>query len=654
MFFIAVSLKLYPQSCTVNAGIDTFICQGQSIGLIGSGTGLNFHWQVNNGLIDTNSLSPVVSPSITTIYVLQSDFISSTNLITNGDFSNGNSGFTSGYLFNPPPNLTEGEYWVSSGSQVQTWNPGMANCPDHTTGMGNMMIVNGATITNIPVWCQTINIQPNTNYVFTCWLQTLTLPILAQLQFSINGIPIGSIFTASMNLCTWQQFYTIWNSGINTSVNICIVNQNSIATANDFALDDILFSPICTAYDSVTVMVNANTGSNNPQSICSGQSYSINSHSYNLAGTYYDTLLSASSCDSVVITQLSVNSSTYTNNSQSVCSGQSYSLNGHNYYLDGTYYDTLSSNSGCDSIIITQLMVNTNIPTNNPQTICSGFSYSINSHNYNTGGTFYDTLSTLSGCDSIIMTTISVNNLPLINFFHPNDLCIDAPLLTLNYAFPSGGIYSGMSVINNAFNPQLAAVGTHILSYFYIDPQTNCSNTVYENITVHPLPVVEFSFTPNNSLFEGTEISFVDWTPGAISWQWNFGDSAYSQNKQDVHTYYDTGYFNVSLFVVDNFGCKNYSQDSIFISKEFAFYAPNAFTPNGDGINDYFRGLGIGISNYNMSIFNKWGKLIFEADNIESSWDGKNMPSDTYVYKIKLKDLYGTSYEYVGRVSIVR
>lgn len=70
-------------------------------------------------------------------------------------------------------------------------------------------------------------------------------------------------------------------------------------------------------------------------------------------------------------------------------------------------------------------------------------------------------------------------------------------------------------------------------------------------------------------------------------------------------------------------------------------YMPNAFTPNGDGLNDAFGGIGEGITEYNMQIFNRWGELIFESNDINNQWDGNYhnvmSPMGVYVYKIIAK-----------------
>ena len=135
---------------------------------------------------------------------------------------------------------------------------------------------------------------------------------------------------------------------------------------------------------------------------------------------------------------------------------------------------------------------------------------------------------------------------------------------------------------------------------------------------------------------------------------WDFGDNTNAEVRHGAHIYNDTGYYKVSLMVTDNHGCISSSSDMVYIGLEFVFNVPNAFTPNGDGKNESFLGVGIGIGKYEMSIFDRWGAEIFNTNDINKSWKGENVPGGTYVYKINLEDIIGTPYEYVGHVSVVR
>ncbi len=245
-----------PCPITVSAGPDKYLCSPPSpTQLQGEidGTYLNFIWTPTAGLTGANTLTPTVNTATTRTYVLTGRAVNlDNNLIVNGDFSGGNGGFTSDYTYSPGDLVPEGLYDITSNPQSS--HPGFAPCPDHTGG-GDMMVVNGAGTPNQNVWCQTIAVDPNAQYVFSCWVTTVVAASPARLQFEINGTTIGPIFNAPSTVCNWQNFYTTWNSGANTSATICILNQNTTLGGNDFALDDLVFAPICEKTDSVTVHV---------------------------------------------------------------------------------------------------------------------------------------------------------------------------------------------------------------------------------------------------------------------------------------------------------------------------------------------------------------------------------------------------------------
>jgi len=242
---------------TVDAGPDIYVCPPAGpVQLDGNifGDYLNFNWTPTTGMSGGNTLSPTVTVNQTTQYVLTgfaADF--SNNLIVNGDFENGNSDFTSAYGYNPGNLVPEGVYDVLD--NPRNAHPGFAACADHTTGTGNMMAVNGAGTPNQDVWCQTVSVMPNAQYVFSAWVTSLVAASPALLQFSINGTPLGPIFSAPGSICNWQNFFQTWNSGNNSSATICIVNQNTVLGGNDFALDDLFFNQTCSVTDTVTVNV---------------------------------------------------------------------------------------------------------------------------------------------------------------------------------------------------------------------------------------------------------------------------------------------------------------------------------------------------------------------------------------------------------------
>jgi hypothetical protein len=181
----------------------------------------------------------------------------SQNKVTNGDFSSGNSGFTSSYTYAAPSGsatlYTEGKYSVAT--NPHSVHDGYDSFVDHTantTGTRNMMVVNGDVVANKIVWSQNITVAKNTNYIFSIWCASANSGNPAQLSFTI-GTTTYPLFQLTSTTGLWQNFTipTAWNSGNNTTATISIVNQNTIANGNDFALDDIVFAPVCRKYFKV-------------------------------------------------------------------------------------------------------------------------------------------------------------------------------------------------------------------------------------------------------------------------------------------------------------------------------------------------------------------------------------------------------------------
>ena len=263
-FFLFITLIVWGVSAIsqqFSAGPDTAICIGESTTLQGTGPQqYSYVWTADPydpTLIDSTSLTPIVQPAVNTDYTLTGRSVSTMNLVVNGDFEDGNVGFTSEYIYDPTPNglyFPGGEYAITTDANYNHVNFFCNN--DHTTGFGYFMAVNGADQPNVVVWLDTINlITPNTEYEFSTWVASLVSGSPAILQFRINGVLLGEPFNASPVTCVWNKFFEKWNSGTATFAIISIVNQNTAASGNDFSLDDINFSKVTYYDDECTVTV---------------------------------------------------------------------------------------------------------------------------------------------------------------------------------------------------------------------------------------------------------------------------------------------------------------------------------------------------------------------------------------------------------------
>jgi len=198
-----------------------------------------------------------------------------------------------------------------------------------------------------------------------------------------------------------------------------------------------------------------------------------------------DSLQAVNGCDSILTTTLTVSTVLTSNQNNSICQGDSILLGGFYQTASGVYYDTLQSITSCDSVVITTLIITPTATFNQSQSICQGESVLIGGLYQNSAGVYYDSLQTINGCDSILTTMLAVNPLPTVTLanFTPDTVCISASSSTLPNGTPAGGDYTGAGVLGADFDPQLAGVGTHDIIYTYTDGNL-CVNSDTTIITV--------------------------------------------------------------------------------------------------------------------------------------------------------------------------
>ncbi|MBR4535094.1 MAG: gliding motility-associated C-terminal domain-containing protein [Bacteroidales bacterium] len=361
---------------------DTTIIAGTSAELWAAGAEV-LYWTDGNGNILASGPSLTVTPATSTRYYLAGQNYSAAvgnNLVVNGDFEQGNVSFGSAYNYIASTTyMLEGYYSV--GPNARNFHTGFYNWPDHTTGTGNYMIINGAETPNTNVWTQTVAVTPNTDYSFSTWVCSVgggyqQPEELAQLQFSVNGSQLGDIFTAPDAYGVWNHYYEVWNSGDNTSAVITILNQNTAAGGNDFGIDDIVFAPLvdCSVTDSILVTVSYNAA--DERTICDSElPYEWNGVIFEHADTVEVVLEASSGADSVVTLHLTVNYvSDSTINVSVMEDALPYILNGESYDTSGTYYQTLTNASGCDSLLTIVLsVITTFLPDNVDSANCVFF-----------------------------------------------------------------------------------------------------------------------------------------------------------------------------------------------------------------------------------------------------------------------------------------
>ena len=179
-------------------------------------------------------------------------------------------------------------------------------------------------------------------------------------------------------------------------------------------------------------------------------------------------------------------------------------------------------------------------------------------------------------------------------------------------------------------------------------------------VEISPNPELGFDYKRISWGFEETILEFeANSSIQPSTYTWNFGNGANSTNAVEKVNYKDAGYYNVSLVATSDKGCKGSVTRSVLIVPPFDAYVPSSFTPNNDGINDYFGMEGVEfIGSFEMGIFNRWGQEIFHSLDLNNQWDGRYnntpMPGGMYTFAITITDAEGRPYEINGTIQLIR
>ena len=304
-----------------------------------------------------------------------------------------------------------------------------------------------------------------------------------------------------------------------------------------------------------------------------------------------------------------------------------------------------------------------------------GTSTAINpSYTYLQPGTYTVTMiaTSIEGCSDTITRTVTIFPLPVANFL--NISAAGCGPLVVNFTDSSyiaqGNVIAwfwdfGDGQSSTLQNPShtYEASGTYNVT-LTVTSNNGCENsiTVPNIVTVYPGPIAEFQPDPAQASILQPEFNFTNLTTGGLAYQWTFGDgSTPSSQFEPFHAYADTGTYMVTLYVVNSYGCRDTVQHPVRVLPEFEWWIPNAFSPNEDGVNDGFNVKGISIVDVKLSIFNRWGDQIFFSEGRNNrDWDGSiagesNKAQDgTYVYQVRVQDVWGKFHEKVGQVYLIR
>ncbi|HBX51032.1 MAG: hypothetical protein A2309_06895 [Bacteroidetes bacterium RIFOXYB2_FULL_35_7] len=185
--------------------------------------------------------------------------------------------------------------------------------------------------------------------------------------------------------------------------------------------------------------------------------------------------------------------------------------------------------------------------------------------------------------------------------------------------------------------------------------------TFVDFIIVYPLPDARFTYTPTVPNIITPRVEFTNLSNFNITNYWSFGDGSSSLAENPDHLYSSIGTYIASLMVTTDKGCTATTSQLLIVQDYHTLYAPTAFSPDGDNINDMFYLYGSGIlqGSFHLFIYNRWGEMIFESEDILKGWDGKLsggeiVKAGTYAWLAVYKDFMGNQKTVSGKVTVVR
>ena len=151
------------------------------------------------------------------------------------------------------------------------------------------------------------------------------------------------------------------------------------------------------------------------------------------------------------------------------------------------------------------------------------------------------------------------------------------------------------------------------------------------------------------------DVSFNNTTTGnPASYSWDFGNGDFSTDANPATIYTAPGTYLVTLIVTNAGGCTDMYQVTVIVNRESSLSAPNVFSPNGDGYNDVFMVQHEAITNFECTIFNRWGNEVYRFNAVDGNWNGGDEAEGSYYYTIVAKGDDGRDYDMSGHVTLVR
>ena len=463
-------------------------------------------------------------------------------------------------------------------------------------------------------------------------------------QFQFAQDSVTGCDTVTVNAGAGWSTYS-WSSGDTTQSVSFTTTGMKVLTVTD--------SIGCAATDSVYVTVNTYVTTTIADTSCDQYTWSQTGITYGTSGIYRDTVSTAVGCDSILELVLTITNSSFSSDTVVACESYTWPQTGVTYFTTGIYFDTMVNAVGCDSILALDLTINFSTSSIINQTACDSFTWSLTGLTYFVSGTYPDTLLNARGCDSVVFLNLLVypTITPIIG--NVQNMCENDPIVSFT-ASPSGGIWSGPGIsATGSFDPTFAGVGVHTIVY---TAAGQCANSDTVTIEVYDVPMVN-DLIKDDECDEGIGSIEITLTGGIppYSYVWSNGKTTKDNLRLKEGTY--------SLTVTDSNGCiENYVGSLLNLEDDSCddtyLFVPNVFSPDGNGVNDVLYVDGKNILAVNLQIYNRWGNLVFESNSLSKGWDGtyKGQPVNqgVFVYLVTGRYKDGEEFEQKGTITVVR
>ena len=357
----------------------------------------------------------------------------------------------------------------------------------------------------------------------------------------------------------------------------------------------------------------------------------------------------------------------------------------------GDFYVVVLGANGCLSLPSNTIEVEVNTPppppaivANGPLTFCDGNSVILsvtNSQSYlwsngsivqsqefnQTEGITVDVLD-VCGVPYTLQAQVTVLQQPIV-LFDGIDTVGCVPLLTTfnnlsanyNEIFWDFGDGSSSAEINPLHTYSNA--GKYTVSLVAIS-QEGCIGYYSKNLLIDAwsVPIADFKTNPESKIkISKPNVEFTDLSEGNVNlWNWSMDGDIFSELQNPFYKFADTGSYNVKLWIKSVEGCEDTISKTVLINGDLILYVPNTFTPNNDGTNDVFLPLGTYINpkEYNLKIFDRWGQIVYETNDMFKGWDGDTgsgnvKHTQVYYWQLNVKDFAGESHYLSGSVSAI-